>query len=322
MKETPTCGVVIITFNYGQYLEEALRSVLAQTRRADEVIVVDDGSTNQTRQVVQEIPGRFPGVKVLMQERHGQAHARNVGVKTLTSDYILCLDGDDRLKPNAIQDLAQALDQDSQVDFAYGWSEKFGAERGVDRFPTWDPTRLIFCSFVQPSTCLFRRTMWKKTKGWGEELLRRGGWEDWDYFIRAAAVGAQGRMIPKLVVDYRRHSGADMPRMSALDTTLHAALYRRYFWFFLSWIDRIGGLHKDVQALTGFRTERQQPLDLKIIAAVERVNTLRSMISAASQRVVALQTFHQKSQALKAEQFQLESELRAFSRLAKNSKSV
>ena len=87
----PTVSVVIPCFNQGHFLSEALESVLAQTRPADEVVVVDDGSTDNTSAVVR----RFPSIRCIRQPNRGLASARNTGLRHTSCDYLVFLDADD-----------------------------------------------------------------------------------------------------------------------------------------------------------------------------------------------------------------------------------
>ena len=93
-----TVGVVIPTYNHAHFLGEALESVRAQTRAADAVVVVDDGSDDHPEQVV----ARFSGARCIRQDNRGLAAARNAGLAALNTRYVIFLDADDRLEPGAI----------------------------------------------------------------------------------------------------------------------------------------------------------------------------------------------------------------------------
>lgn len=91
MSERGTVAVVIAVFNGEDFLAEALESVRAQTRPVDEVIVVDDGSTDRSAEIARGVPG----VVVVQQENGGPAAARNRGIALARSDYLAMLDADD-----------------------------------------------------------------------------------------------------------------------------------------------------------------------------------------------------------------------------------
>jgi glycosyltransferase involved in cell wall biosynthesis len=96
----PSVAVVITTFNHVCFLPQALHSVMAQTRCADEIVVIDDGSTDDPAAVV----SGFAQVTLIRQENQGLAAARNTGLRALRSDKVVFLDADDRLLPNALFD--------------------------------------------------------------------------------------------------------------------------------------------------------------------------------------------------------------------------
>ena len=91
-------SVIITSYNYGNYLPQAIESVLAQTYKNVEIIVVDDGSTDNTQEIIK----RYPGVRSVLVHRVGAAAARNIGVQYSTGDFLVFLDADDYLFPEAL----------------------------------------------------------------------------------------------------------------------------------------------------------------------------------------------------------------------------
>lgn len=96
----PLVSIVINNYNYGRYLEQAIRSALAQTYRDVELIVVDDGSTDQSREIIARYADRCD---VLLKENGGQASAFNAGIRRSKGEYVLLLDSDDYLFPDAVE---------------------------------------------------------------------------------------------------------------------------------------------------------------------------------------------------------------------------
>ena len=97
-----TFGVIITCHNYARYVGQAIDSVLAQTRRADEIIVVDDGSTDGSRAVISAYGG---AIRTRFQPNAGHVAACNAGFALSHADVILFLDADDRLCPDALQEV-------------------------------------------------------------------------------------------------------------------------------------------------------------------------------------------------------------------------
>ena len=111
----PRVSVVIITYNHGRFIGDAIQSVLSQTFPDFEVVVVDDGSSDNTAEVVRPFP-----VKYFWQENQGVCRAYNRGIDLSQGEYILFLDADDMLLPDTLRKEVEVLDANPQVAFCYG----------------------------------------------------------------------------------------------------------------------------------------------------------------------------------------------------------
>jgi glycosyltransferase involved in cell wall biosynthesis len=213
-----TVAIVLAVHNGEAYLAEALQSALAQTRPAEEIVVVDDGSTDRSA----EIARSFPGVRVISQANAGQAAARNVGHAGTRSDYVVYLDHDDRLLPDTLSINAAHLDADPALGFVGGRSvviDGQGRRRGsmtakVDPPPCTYETMLRGIAFVPPSVMMLRRDAIDEAGGWRPDL--RSGNTELDLLLRIL------RRRPALrhgevLVEYRRHgSNASSDSVSRL----------------------------------------------------------------------------------------------------------
>jgi glycosyltransferase involved in cell wall biosynthesis len=210
--------VVIACFNYGRFLREAVESARSEGAH---VIVVDDGSTEP----LPELPG---DVDVVRQENQGVARARNAGLAQVETPYVLVLDADDRLVPNALATLRGQLEADLRLGFAYGRMRFFGDWEGELRFPPYDPYRLLYRHTIGLSA-LTRREVFEQTGGFDPEFEQ---FEDWELWVNALEHGWQGKQVDAVTVEYRRHAGTklsrDRPAYKATFAQLrrkHAALY-------------------------------------------------------------------------------------------------
>src|SRR5262245_33558236 len=113
---TRVVTVVIPCYNQARYLGEAIESVRRQTHQDVEIIVVDDGSTDNTVEVAQS----YEGVRAVSQRNQGQGAARNKGLEHATSAYIVFLDSDDRLLPRALEIALQCFDAHPECAFVTG----------------------------------------------------------------------------------------------------------------------------------------------------------------------------------------------------------
>lgn len=102
-------SIIIPAYNVNPYLEETCRSVIAQTYQEWEVLIIDDGSTDATPKIAQEMAARDPRFRVIKQENAGVSAARNTGLRNAQGEFILFLDADDLLMPTALHELLTAL---------------------------------------------------------------------------------------------------------------------------------------------------------------------------------------------------------------------
>src|SRR3989344_7713115 len=102
MKTSPVISVIVPCYNYGKYLEQAIESILAQTFLDYEIVVVDDGSTDQlTKDVLRTI--KYFGVRVIRTGNRGLAAARNLAIKQANGEFIVPLDADDKIQPEFLE---------------------------------------------------------------------------------------------------------------------------------------------------------------------------------------------------------------------------
>lgn len=133
-----TVSVVINCYNYGRFVVEAIESALAQSVPPAEVIVVDDGSTDDTPKILED---RFAGnsmVKVLRQRNGGQLAAFVLGMEHASGDLICFLDADDKYEPNHLENVTRVFADNKDVDFVFTAHRRFGEADGVEQYAPED----------------------------------------------------------------------------------------------------------------------------------------------------------------------------------------
>ncbi len=203
-------SVVVPARNAGDTLGEALESLLAQSERSFEAIVVDDGSTDATDFVARGFARRDPRFRVLSGPARGVSAARNAGLAETRAEWLLFLDADDWIEPHALRlllDRAHASDAPDAV--VGGWAraapsgERFGLQlwdKADDAFDCFATT----CAFAIHS-CLVRRELVCGLGGFDESLVTC---EDWDLWQRVARTGARFALVDECVALYRTRVGA------------------------------------------------------------------------------------------------------------------
>ena len=197
--------MLIPCFNHGQYVDEAVDSVLSQNRRDVEIIIVNDGSTDPTTNDLLHTYPR-PATRVIEIEHTGLAAARNRGLREARGRYVCALDADDRLAPGCLDRTTSVLDQHDDLAFVSFWLETFGDEQWVWRQERCDfPTLLGECTVC--TAALVRREAVLAVGGYDEQMPEQG-YEDWDLWVSLVARGHVGTIVPEVLFYYRRTAGS------------------------------------------------------------------------------------------------------------------
>lgn len=196
-----TVAVVVPCFNYGDKVARAVESVMVQTYPAHEVIIVDNNSTDNTKEVARQLADKYPTVRYVKEEKQGVAHARNRGIRESTSKFIVPLDADDEIKPTFIDVCLRALKADPSLGLAYArleWVRQDG-QRGVSDWPGEYNYDGFAKKQNQVSTCcLFRRDLWQRLGGYRQRYAPGGaGAEDAEFWMRMGALGYGGKLATK-----------------------------------------------------------------------------------------------------------------------------
>jgi glycosyltransferase involved in cell wall biosynthesis len=195
-------SIVIPCFNLGAHLEEAVASALAQGRPADEVIVVDDGSTDAATRATL---GRCEelGARVLHKENGGAGDARNYGIERAVGEYVACLDADDVLLPDFLRLTVRILEQRPEVGIVTSHVEFFGEQTGLYQPPDFAPTTLLWRNCVAACS-LFRKRAWHEGGGYSSLAAN----EDWDFWLALVERGWEWAVVPEVLYRYRKRAGS------------------------------------------------------------------------------------------------------------------
>lgn len=210
---SPTVSVAIPSYNCGRFLRTAIDSVLAQTTPPLEIVVADDGSTDNTPAVVAAYGAR---VKYLRYEHRGVVAARNALLEQVRGEWYLNLDADDWIEPRFIEAALQILTQagtEDKLAFLYADRVDFGAYERRHRVPEFDVALLRRKNFV-PFDAFFRRSAAARC---GFDPAFEGGWEDYDFLVSLAKLGYVGRKLQNIPVHCRVHETSRTARVFEAD---------------------------------------------------------------------------------------------------------
>lgn len=201
-------SVIIPTYNYGRFIREAIESALGQTAAPLEVIVVDDGSTDETAEVVAEFGDR---VRYIRQENAGVGAARNRGVEESTGEFVAFLDADDYWAPTKLEKQLAKFTEDPGVGLVHCGMREFDSETGATidthldglegsvwrELLLWEGPTII-----GPGGTIMVSQQALDEVGGFDTRLKNG--EDWEFCVRVARRFKVG-FVPELLVDYRSH---------------------------------------------------------------------------------------------------------------------
>jgi glycosyltransferase involved in cell wall biosynthesis len=217
-------SVIIPCYNHGRYLTEAVASVVAQTFGDWELIIVDDGSTDDSAAVAEQLIARYPQyrIRLLRQANQGLSASRNNGIRLARGAYILPLDADDQIEPDMLAATLAVLERRPEVGFVYTDVRMFGEENRIWSGGPYSLDELRFDCPMVPIT-LFRKHAWAATDGFRGDLYPQG-YEDWDFWLNLAAAGWQGAHIARPLVRYRRSNGSMLAKARIRDLELRAQI--------------------------------------------------------------------------------------------------
>jgi len=194
--------VVMPAFNAAAFIAEALDSALSQTLPPAEVIVVNDGSTDETLQIVQRYGDR---VRCISQENKGLPTARNIGIRNATNEWIALLDSDDRWRADKLESQAAVILENPAVDLVYTDTYTFFEDRVENLIPAPPASNikkeLMNSAPFSVSSVVFRRSKAIKIGGF-DPAMRLA--EDWDMWLRLIEAGAEFAAVAEPLTFYRR----------------------------------------------------------------------------------------------------------------------
>ena len=171
----PKVSVVITCYNLGQFLEEAVDSVLNQSFQNFEIIIIDDGSTDEfTIQLLDNLDK--PKTRIIRTQNQKIAAARNTGIKATVGEYLVVFDADDRFHRTYFEKAVQLLDTNPKLGIVYSLAELFGDETGL-----WQVADYKFPEILEENViynaAMFRKEDWVQTGGYNESMKK-----GWDYY--------------------------------------------------------------------------------------------------------------------------------------------
>ncbi len=180
-EEAELFSVVIPCYNHAKFLEETIESVLKSVYPNIEIIIVDDGSKDASKEVAEGLAAKHINIRYVYQQNQGPSKARNNGISKAKGDYILPLDADDLISKNYISEAVAVLKNDATVKVVYAEAEKFMEKTGRWKLKPFSLYNLARNNMIYVSG-IYRKTDWEAVGGYSDDMI--WGREDWEFWIK------------------------------------------------------------------------------------------------------------------------------------------
>ena len=220
-------------YNQGAWIEEAINSVLAQTYTDYDIIVVNDGSTDEdTLAVLKTL--KQNNITVLHSGNKGVSAARNLGIAYSNAEFILPLDADDRIDKDFLLKTVPLLENNNSFQLIGTGAQYFGELNAIEILPAYSPEKHLLQNLFF-NTSLFRKKRLNAIGGYDETLHE--GWEDWDLFLRLVLNPAEAYVLEEPLYHYRIKSSsrnADLvnEKKKRVEQQLYLKHLKRYLEFY------------------------------------------------------------------------------------------
>lgn len=173
-------SIVIPCYNCEEYIVETVQSVLDSDYKNIEIILVNDGSKDKTASIIDTIAKKYGNISAFHIENNGPSKARNIAISKAKGEYILPIDGDDKIDANYISKAHHIISNSPQIKVVYCNAEYFGDKTGAWFLPDFSYELLATSNMIFISA-MFRKSDWEKIGGFDEKMIH--GIEDWDFWI-------------------------------------------------------------------------------------------------------------------------------------------
>jgi CMP-N-acetylneuraminic acid synthetase len=202
--QQPLVTVYITNYNYGKYLTQSVESVLGQTLQDFELLIIDDGSTDHSRTLIETYRSK-PCVQIIYQQNKGLNVTNNIAMRAASGKYLMRLDADDYLHPEALEAMTQVLETDDAMGLVfpdYYYVDAQGNITGEERRHNFEKEVSLYDQPAHGACTMIRLEFLKQLGGYNESFTCQDGYDLWIKFVTRHKV----TNINKPLFYYRRHS--------------------------------------------------------------------------------------------------------------------
>ena len=197
-------SIIIPCYNHGKFIVNALKSIEKIEGVSYEIIIVDDGSTDEhTIQVLKEL--KAGGLNVITQKNSGPSVARNTGIKQAKGRYIIPLDSDDKIRPEYLPKAKELFESNPAISVVYSNFQTFGEASVLQQYKEYNLQDLLLGNTVG-AALVYKKEAWEMVGGYDETF--RHGWEDYELYINFAYHGLKFKHLNIIGYDYYLHQNS------------------------------------------------------------------------------------------------------------------
>jgi len=223
MDQPPKVSIITPCYNREKFISQTLDCLLNMDYSEWECIVMDDGSTDFSANIIQTYASKDKRIRYYFQKNSGISSAKNNAIALSSGKYIFPLDSDDLISPEYIKEAVEILEKSPEVKIVYAQGVYFGTKKGKWKLADYSLDELLVSNCIHNSA-LFRRSDFEKTKGYDPELVIN---EDWDLWINLLKSGGSVVKIEKDYFFYRKHDDSNIVKYPQRDLDMLRLLYEK-----------------------------------------------------------------------------------------------
>ena len=226
-------SIIIPCFNQGEWIKEAVESAVNQTYKNVEIVIINDGSTDNSEDVIHSLCEKYPDIVFINEkENHGVVYARNKAIQMTSAEYILPLDADDKIAPSYVEKAVKILEENPNIGIVYSRARIFGIKNKEWKLAEFSREDILYknCIF---SSALFRKRDFEKIGGYKEYM--KDGWEDWDLWLSFIEAGFEVHRIDEVLFFYRKYKQASRSDLlKNKDLMLYSNIFKHHLNLYLN----------------------------------------------------------------------------------------
>lgn len=236
-------SIIVPCFNQGEYVRDTLMSISEQTYSDWECLVVNDGSVDDSADIIHEFCGRDGRFIYIGQPNLGVCNARNVAISRSKGKYLLPLDADDIISPTYIEKAVAVMERNPEVKLVYSLADKFGLETGRWFLPEYEYEKLLWNNILFCSS-IFRRSDFDKTGGYNANMV--WGCEDWDFWLSFLHAGDIVYRIDEVLFHYRIKEVSRTTESKKRQSLIYRQIIRNHIELYSEYIDQLIPMRNDL----------------------------------------------------------------------------